>query len=55
MNYINYKNEDGTIETIEDMRELSLTDKRYLIDEYAQVSSSYYASQRATKAFYQDQ
>lgn len=52
MNYINYRNDDGTIETIEDMRELSLTDKRYLIAEYAKVSANYYASSRATKDFY---
>jgi len=53
MLYINYKNEDGTIETIEDMRGMSKTDKKELINNYNMLDG-YYASTRASKEFYTD-
>jgi len=53
MLYINYKNEDGTIETAEDMRGMSKADKKELINNYNMLDG-YYASTRASKEFYTD-
>lgn len=52
MNYINYRNDDGKIEMIEDMRGMSKKDKLALIAEYQLISSNYYASSRTCKAYY---
>lgn len=52
MNYINYRNDDGTIETIEDMRGMIRQHKIELINNYKTVSANYYASSRAAKDFY---
>ena len=56
--YINYKNDDGTIETVEDLGLLvkGNYDRQYrrdLLAEYQAVDSRYYASQRASKAYYE--
>ena len=50
MNYINVKSSYG-VETVEDIRELSLKEKRYLLGEYKLSDSAnyYYFSQRSCK------
>lgn len=52
MNYINYRNDDGTIEMVEDMRGMSKKDKLALIAEYQLISANYYASSRTCKEYY---
>lgn len=52
MNYINYRNDDGTIEMIEDMRGMTKKDKLALIAEYQLISANYYPSVRTCKEYY---
>ena len=56
--YINYRNDDGTIETIEDFGliikgNLDRRSRQNILDEYQLISPNYYASQRASKSYYQ--
>ena len=56
--YINYKNDDGTIETVEDFGliikgNLDRRSRQNILDEYQLISPNYYASQRASKDYYQ--
>lgn len=56
--YINYRNDDGTIETVEDFGliikgNLDRRSRQNILDEYQLISPNYYASQRASKDYYQ--
>ena len=56
--YINYKNDDGTIETVEDFGliikgNLDRRTRQNILNEYQLISHNYYASQRASKDYYQ--
>lgn len=56
--YINYRNDDGTIETVEDFGliikgNLDRRSRQNILDEYQMISPNYYASQRASKDYYQ--
>ena len=56
--YINYKNDDGTIETVEDFGliikgNLDRRSRQNILNEYQMISPNYYASQRASKDYYQ--
>ena len=56
--YINYKNEDGTVETVEDFGlivkgNLDRRTRRKILNEYQMISNNYYASRRASKDYYQ--
>ena len=56
--FINYKNDDGTIETVEDFGlvikgNLDRRTRQNILNEYQLVSHNYYASQRASKDYYQ--
>lgn len=56
--FINYKNEDGTIETVEDFGliikgNLDRRTRQNILNEYQLISHNYYASQRASKDYYQ--
>ena len=58
MRYINYRNDDNTIETIEDFGllvkgNLDRRTRQNILDEYQLISTNYYASQRASKDYYQ--
>lgn len=56
--YINFRNDDGTIETVEDFGLIikgnySRQYRQKILDEYQMISPNYYASQRASKDYYQ--
>ena len=56
--FINYKNDDGTIETVEDFGliikgNLDRRTRQNILNEYQLISNNYYASQRASKDYYQ--
>ena len=56
--YINYKNEDGTVETVEDFGlivkgNLDRRTRQKILKEYQLISNNYYASRRASKDYYQ--
>lgn len=56
--YINFRNDDGTIETVEDFGLIikgnySRQYRKKILDEYQLISPNYYASQRASKDYYQ--
>ena len=56
--YINHRNDDGTIETIEDFGlivkgNLDRRTRQNILNEYQLISHNYYASQRASKDYYQ--
>lgn len=58
MKYINYRNDDGTIETIEAFGSYTVgnMDRRSrinLLNEYRLNDSRYYGSNRASKAYYE--
>lgn len=56
--YINFRNDDGTVETVEDFGlivkgNLGRRARQNILDEYKLISPNYYASQRASKEHYQ--
>lgn len=56
--YINYRNDDGTIETIEDFGlvikgNLDRQSRRNILAEYKMIDNRYYGSNRASKAHYE--
>lgn len=56
--YINHRNDDNTIETIEDFGlvikgNLDRRTRQNILNEYQLISPNYYASQRASKDYYQ--
>lgn len=56
--YINYRNDDNTIETIEDFGliikgNIDRRTRQNILNEYQSISPNYYASQRASKDYYQ--
>lgn len=56
--YINYKNDDGTVETVEDFGliikgNLDRRTRQKILKEYQLISNNYYASRRASKDYYQ--
>ena len=56
--YINYKNDDGTVETVEDFGlivkgNLDRRTRQNILKEYQLISNNYYASRRASKDYYQ--
>lgn len=56
--YINYRNDDGTIETVEDFGlvikgNLDRRTRQNILNEYQLINPNYYASQRASKDYYQ--
>lgn len=56
--YINFRNDDGTIETVKDFGliikgNLDRRTRQNILDEYQLISPNYYASQRASKDYYQ--
>ena len=56
--YINYKNDDGTVETVEDFGlivkgNLDRRTRQNILNEYQMISNNYYASRRASKDYYQ--
>lgn len=58
MRFINYRNDDGTIETVEDFGlvikgNLDRRTRQNILNEYQLISNNYYASQRASKDYYQ--
>lgn len=57
MRYINYRNDDNTIETIEDFGlivkgNLDRRSRRNILAEYKMIDSRHYGSNRASKAHY---
>ena len=58
MRYINYRNDDNTIETIEDFGlivkgNLDRRSRRNILAEYKMIDNRYYGSNRASKAHYE--
>ena len=58
MRYINYRNDDNTIETIEDFGllvkgNLDRHSRRNILAEYKMIDNRYYGSNRASKAHYE--
>lgn len=58
MRFINYRNDDNTIETIEDFGlivkgNLDRRSRRNILAEYKMIDSRYYGSNRASKAHYE--
>lgn len=56
--YINYKNDDGTVETVKDFGliikgNLDRRTRQKILNEYQLISNKYYASRRASKDYYQ--
>lgn len=52
--YINFKGSSG-IETVENLKGMTRSERVNLLKEYLLVSNSYYMSQRASKNFYEEQ
>lgn len=58
MRYINYRNDDNTVETIEDFGllvkgNIDRRSRRNILEEYKLIDSRYYGSNRASKAHYE--
>lgn len=58
MRYINYRNDDNTIETIEDFGllikgNIDRRSRRNILEEYRLIDNRYYGSNRASKAHYE--
>lgn len=58
MRYINYRNDDNTVETIEDFGLLikgnaDRRSRRNILEEYKLIDNRYYGSNRASKAHYE--
>lgn len=58
MRYINYRNDDNTIETIEDFGllvkgNIDRRSRRNILEEYKLIDRRYYGSNRASKAHYE--
>lgn len=58
MRYINYRNDDNTVETIEDFGllvkgNIDRRSRRNILEEYKLVDNRYYGSNRASKAHYE--
>tara|TARA_R110002167_G_scaffold56733_3_gene161001 strand:+ start:485 stop:691 length:207 start_codon:yes stop_codon:yes gene_type:complete len=58
MRYINYRNDDNTIETVEDFGllvkgNIDRRSRRNILEEYKLADSRYYGSNRASKAHYE--
>ena len=53
--YLNYHNKrviGSSIETVEDLKNMSRKDRQILLTEYNKVDTNFYISTRATKDFY---
>lgn len=58
MRFINYRNDDGTIETVEDFGllvkgNLDRRSRRNILAEYKMIDNRYYGSNRASKTHYE--
>lgn len=55
MNYINFRCCGGDeVDTVEDVRHLSLTEKMELLHEYLLSGAGYYLSKRASNHYYEE-
>lgn len=55
MNYINFRYCGGNeVDTVEDVRHLSLTEKMELLHEYQLSGEGYYLSMRASNRYYEE-